>query len=57
MILAETKYKTHNNKFLDIVKAFKIWRHYLKDCKYKILIFTDHKNLCRFMDIKNLSFR
>ena len=57
MILTKTWYKTHNGKLLAIVKAFKIWRHYLKGCKHKVLIFTDYNNFCCFIDIKNLSSR
>ena len=56
IIPVETQYKTHNGKLLSIVKAFKTWRHYLENCKHEIFIFTDHNNLCRFMDTKNLSF-
>ena len=57
MILVEIWYKTYDNKLLAIVKIFKIWQHYLEDCKYKVLILTDHNNLCRFIDTKNLSSR
>ena len=56
MIPAKTWYKTYNRELLAIVKAFKIWRHYLKGCKHKVLMLTDHNNLCRFMDTKSLSF-
>ena len=28
--LVETRYKTHNNDRLPIVKAFKTWKHYLE---------------------------
>ena len=55
IILAKTQYKIHNRKFFAIVEAFKIWRHNLKDYKYKVLVFTNHNNFCRFIDIKNLS--
>ena len=55
MILAKTQYKTHDFKFLAIVKAFKTWRHYLEGCKHKVLIFTYYNNFCRFMDTKLLS--
>ncbi len=55
MILAKTWYDTHNNELLKIVEAFKTWRHYLKDYKYKVLMLIDHNNLQCFMDIKNLS--
>ena len=41
MIPTETWYKTHNSKLLAIVKAFKIWRHFLEGCKYKVLVFID----------------
>ena len=57
MIPAETRYKTYDGKLLAIIKAFKIWRHYLESCKYKVLVLTDHNNLCRFMDTKSLSSR
>ena len=56
MILTETRYKTHNDKLLAIVEAFKTWRHYLEGCKYEILILTNHNYLYRFMDMKSLSF-
>ncbi len=57
IISAETRYKTHNLELLAIVEAFKTWRHYLEGCKYEVLILTDHKNLCQFMDTKSLSSR
>ena len=57
MIPAETQYNTHNGELLAIVEAFKTWRHYLKDYKYKVLVLTDHNNLCRFIDTKSLSSR
>ena len=38
MILAKTWYKTYDGELLAIVEAFKTWRHYLKDCKHKILV-------------------
>ena len=57
IIFVKTWYKTYNNEFLAIVKAFKTWQHYLKDCKYEILILTDHNNFYRFINIKSLSFR
>ena len=57
MIPIEIQYKTYNSKHLVIVKAFKIWRHYLKSCKHKILVFIKYNNFYHFMDIKSLSFR
>ena len=57
MIFIETQYKTHNNKFLAIIKVFKIWYHYLKNYKHKIFVFIDYNNYYYFIDIKCLSFK
>ena len=57
MIPAETRYETHDGELLAIVEAFKTWRHYLKSCKHKVLVLTDHNNLYQFMDTKSLSSR
>ena len=57
MIPAETQYKTHDGELLAIVEAFKTWKHYLEGCKPKVLVLTDHNNLCQFMDTKSLSSR
>ena len=57
MISAETRYKTHDSELLAIVEAFKTWRHYLKSCKHKVLVLTDHNNLHRFIDTKSFSSR
>ena len=57
MISAKTWYKTYNGELLAIIEAFMTWRYYLESCKYKVLVFTDHNNLCRFMDTKSLSFQ
>ena len=56
IIPAKTWYKTYNGKLLAIVKAFKTWQHYLEGCKYKVFVLINYNNLCRFMDIKSLSF-
>ncbi len=55
MIPAKTWYKIHNQELLAIVKVFKTWRHYLKGCKYEVLVLTNHNNLYWFIDTKNLS--
>lgn len=57
MIPTETKYKTHNRNLLTIVKVFKTWYHYLKDCNHKVLILTNHNNLLSFMNTKNSSVK
>ena len=55
MIPIETCYETYDGELLAIVEAFKTWRHYLEGYKYKILVLTNHNNLCQFMDTKSLS--
>ena len=55
MILAETKYKTHDSEFLAIVRAFKTWKQYLEGSRHKVFMLTNHNNLRRFMDTKSLS--
>lgn len=40
--LAETRYKTHNLELIAIIEAFKIWHHYLKDYKHKLLVLIIH---------------
>lgn len=57
MISADIQYEINNDRLLIIVEAFKTLQYYIKVCKYKIFIFTDHNNLCRFMVIKKLSSR
>ena len=57
MILAETWYETYDKELLAIIKTFKTWRHYLKSYKHEILVFIDHNNFQRFIDMKNLSSR
>ena len=57
MILAETRYETHNGELLAIVEAFRTWRHYLKGSQHKVLVLTNYNNLWRFMETKSLSSR
>lgn len=53
----ETYYESHDNKLLAFIKAFKIWRYYLKNYKYELFIFTNNNNLRHLIDIKNLSLK
>ena len=57
IIPAKIRYKTQDVELLDIVEAFKTWRHYLEGCKHEFLALTDHNNFRRFMDTKSLSSR
>ncbi len=57
MIPAETRYETHDGELLAIVETFKTLKYYLEGCKHEVLVLTDHHNLQRFIDTKNLSSR
>ena len=57
MIPAETRYETHDDKFLAIVETFKTWGHYLESFQHEVLMLTDHNNLGQFIDTKSLSSR
>lgn len=57
MISTKIWFKTGNSEILAIVKVFKTWKYYLKDYKYEVLVFTDHKNLQCFIDIKTLNYK
>lgn len=56
MIFVETQYEIQNKKLMTIITAFKTWRYYLEDYKYKLFILIDNNNFYQFIDIKSLSF-
>lgn len=56
MIFAETRYKIYNPELFAIIEAFKTWRYYLENYKYKFIVLIDYNNFCWFIDIKNLRF-
>ena len=45
MISAKIQYKTHNGKFVAIIKAFKTWRYHLEGCKHKVFVLKNHNNI------------
>ena len=49
---AECCYKVHNKELLAIIKAFWHWRHYLEESRHTIVVWSDHANLCRFMELR-----
>ena len=57
IILAKTRYKTHDGKLLAIIEVFKIKKHYLEGFLHELLVFTGHNNLHLFIDTKSLSSR
>jgi len=50
-------YNMHSKKLLAILKAFKIWQHYLEGPAYFIDIVIDYKNLEYFSTTKVLTQR
>ena len=57
MIIAETRYETHNGELLAIVEALKAEKYYLEGCQHEVHVLTNHNNIWQFMDTKSLSFR
>lgn len=55
MIPAETRYDTHDQELLAIVKAFKHWRRWAHSCLGEVEVYTDHKNLTYFTTTKVLT--
>jgi len=45
----EKNYKIHDKKILPVIRGLGNWRHLLEDAKYKLEVWTDHKNLEYFM--------
>jgi hypothetical protein len=45
MIPAKINYDIHDKKLLVIVITLQKWKIYLKDSKYSVKMFTNHKNL------------
>lgn len=46
--------KQNGENFI-IVKAFKIWRYYLENCKHKVLVFMDYHIFYYFINTKKMS--
>jgi hypothetical protein len=42
---AERNYDVGDRELLAVVKALKVWRHWLEGAKHPFLIWTDHRNL------------
>jgi hypothetical protein len=57
MTPAELNYDIHDKELLAIVVAFEQWRVYLEGSKFKVQVWTDHKNLTTFTTTKILNRR
>jgi hypothetical protein len=53
----ELNYAIHDKELITIIEAFKEWKHYLMGTKYKIKVYTNHKNLITFTITKELNKR
>ncbi len=52
---AELNYKIYNKELLAIVRAIKENRHYLKEAKHQVIVYSDYQNLTYFTITKDLS--
>ena len=51
---AELNYEIHDKELLAIVECLREWRVYLEGSKYRVKVYSDHKNLLYFMTMKVL---
>jgi hypothetical protein len=54
---AEKNYEIYDKELLAIVKALKVWRHYLVHAKNQFEIWTNHENLKYFKEPQKLNVR
>jgi len=54
---SELNYNIYDKELLAIFEAFKKWQHYLERTPAPVKVFTDHKNLVYFCELKVLSYR
>jgi hypothetical protein len=55
--VVKRNYEIHNKEMLAVMRSLEEWRHFLEGAKYKVEIWTDHKNLGYFMTSKKLNHR
>jgi hypothetical protein len=53
----ETRYGTHDQELMAIVASFKHWRHYLEGVSETTIVYSDHRNLSTFMNMRELNGR
>jgi hypothetical protein len=54
---AERNYKIYDKELLAIIKALKVWRHYLVHARNQFEIWTNHENLKYFREPQKLNAR
>ena len=55
MLLAECNYIIYDKELLAIIKALKLWCHYLEGSPHPVEIWSDHKNLKYFWTAQSLN--
>ena len=55
MISVKFNYEIYDKKFLVIITTFNKWHIYLREFKYLIKVYVDHRNLLYFIMIKKLN--
>lgn len=55
MQLVERNYDVHDKELLSVVRAFEVWRPYLKGNPHTIEVFSDHQNLKYFMTAQDFN--
>ena len=53
----EKNYEIHDKEMLVVIRGLENWRHLLEDTKFKVEVWTDHKNLEYFMKTQKLNIR
>ena len=54
---AERNYDVEDRELLAVVKALKVWRHWLEGARHPFLIWTDHRNLVYIRAARRLNPR
>ena len=55
--VAELNYPIYNKELLAVVEGFKQWRVYLEGATHPVQVYTDHKNLEYFSQVRTTSRR
>ena len=53
----ERNYDVHDKEMLGIIRALEAWRHHLEGANHKVEVWSDHRNLQYFMEVKKLNCR
>ena len=54
---AQQRYEIYDRELLAVIRALKMWQHYLLHSPYPVMLWTDHKNLLFFKEVHKLTPR